>query len=450
MKKLVLALNWIVLFCALTGLIMVGDLESSESSIQIILDSSKFSSEKLGENTKLEVAVNNLLDILETLELNCNLSLRIHGGKTVDESEKCENSSLLLPPSPFEAKKWKKALKSLKSIGEPSIFNAVKSSLADFPAKKGLRKNIILINFSPRTCEKYLRQLDTLNNDKDNRVILHLIDYGADEKTRKELSYPVGATGGTFYMPMTQNEFKRHIIEALELSIESGDFIIETRDFNDNEIYFPYQILESETQKFVSNHETNSIKSVKPGKYEIKVKSIPEKILKNLTIENGDLKKFSIDNFGQLLIKVESPGNIGPKIHYTIRDPETDSFFGSADSGESVFIIEGEYKLTIQTIPFTIEKVKIEKGKKVLYSIRNMGLININVKNKPETIKDLRVVIRTQEDNQYVVSTIVPRSFPMVEGVYKFTLYTEDKITKENIVIKPREITSVTFDFDNP
>jgi hypothetical protein len=451
MKKLIMMVNWISLFFVLTGFILINDVESSESSIQIILDSSRFSGEKLGERTKLDVAVNDLLDILKTLDLNCKISLRVHGGKTVKDSEKCKNTSLLIPFDKFDPKKWEISLKGLKPLGEPSILAAIKSSMADFPSGKGLRKNIILINFSPKTCGAELKELDNLNNTTDNRIILHLLDYGADLKTRKELGYPVGVTGGSFYTPLTQNEFKKQISETLELSLISGDLLVETRDFDGKEIYFEYQILEQKNQRLIYKHETNSVKSIKPGKYTLKIKTIPEKVLSDVVIKDGELEKIQIDNFGQLLIRINNPNGLESRIHYTIRTPDTtETFLGSGDSGEPIFILEGKYKLTIHTIPFTVVETQIEKGKKVLYTVRNLGFVNIEIKNKPETLKKLKVVIRSQKDNKYVVSAEVPRAFPMVEGVYKFIFYTENKITKENIVIKPMETTTVSVDLLNP
>lgn len=449
MKSKYVLLNWFLTLCIFCLFLLPLKGEALQSEIQIILDSSRFSGEKLGESNKLDVTVNNLLDILGTLDLKSNISLRVYGGKTVKDSEKCENTRLLIPFSKFDKKTWEESLKSLKPIGEPSIYNAVKSAVDDFP-KNNSRKNIILINFSPETCEKNLRELDKVVGSKENRAILHLIDYGADQKTRGELSFPVGVSGGTFFAPLTQAEFKKQIIEVLDLSHISGDLLIETRDSEGVEIYFPYQIKDVKTKRVITNHETNSLKAVKPGNYTVIVKTIPEKVMDNIQVKEGELTKLSLSGFAQLMVKVLDYEGFDLKYHYTLRKPDSDAIIGSADSGSPIFILEGKYKMTVQTIPFTVEEFTIEKGKKLLYTVRNLGFVKVEVKNKPETLKILKVVVRNQDDDKYIVAFEVPRDVNMVEGKYKFIFYAEKEITKENIVIKAKEKTTVSVDLANP
>jgi len=446
MKKKSLISSNLILLWIVIGLVapLAGE---PQSDIQIILDTSRFAGERLGESTKLEVAVDNLLDILGTLELDCNISLRVHGGENI--KEKCQNSQLLIPFAKYDPKRWEETLKSLKPAGEPSIYNALKSALGDFSKAKGNRNNIILINFSPRTCETELGELKKELNSEDPRYILHLIDYGADLETRKELSLPVGISGGTFFMPLTKKEFKKHIIEAIDLSIKSGDLLVETFDSDGKKIYFEYDITQGETNKPVGKHETNAIKSLKPGTYTVVLKTVPEKEFHNVQIEEGKLARFSVSDFGQLLIKVLSPAGLEEKVHYTIRSLENDSFLGSSDSGEPIFILEGKYKLTIHTVPYTVEKVEIKKGKKVLYAVQNLGLIEIEVKNKPDSIDKIKAVIRKQDDNLYVGSTEVPAILEIVEGTYKLIFYLDEKVTKENIKITAGKTTNVTFDFED-
>jgi hypothetical protein len=419
---------------------------AEEYETQIIIDSSRFGSEKLGDTTKLEAVKSLIIDIFGTLKLQSKVALRIYGGKTQDQTKSCENSTLLIPFETINIEKWKEKLAQLKPDGEPTISFAVKAAINDFDATSKLKKNIIIINFSPNTCDTDLSDLNDMINKSGKRIVLQVIDYGADLETRRDLSKPVGFSGGSFFIPLTKSEFKQNILDALDLCSGTGDLMVRTKDSDGNEIYFVYEIIDKQTKKTITRHETNSIKSIKPGNYVVKIKTIPEKIFEDVNIKKDQLSEYSVSEFGQLKIVVLDPSEKETRTHFTIKSTDKDIFYGSGDSGEPIFMLEGKYKLTIHTIPFTNEQIEIIKGKKVMYTVKTLGKMVVELKNIPSTLKKIKGVIRDQKTNKYITSLPIPNTFNMVQGEYKFIIYANKNITKENIVVKPKETTTLSID----
>ena len=118
-----------------------------KTRILFIFDASQSMNGKWERLTKLNVARDFLIAMIDSLELenNVEMALRVYGHQSAFPPQDCEDTKLEVPFSPKNAGVIRQTLRYLNAKGTTPIAYALSKAETDFPKSSELSRNVIIL-----------------------------------------------------------------------------------------------------------------------------------------------------------------------------------------------------------------------------------------------------------------------------------------------------------------
>ena len=233
-------------------------------TLEIIIDSSGSMQEKIGNETKMDMAKNALEEVLVPLNHpSIALGLRAFGYDTsIDNQNKelsCKNSELLVPFARKNTETVGKAARKLTPWGFTPIALSLELAGEDLKPFIENKPTIILISDGKETCGgdpvAVINHLKEMGID----VKVHVIGFDLDSESREQLMAIAEAGGGQYYDATDY----RSLVESLDKLVSE----------------MKGEVLEEERQRFISpiegGKDFSSAVTISPGKYTL-AKNLPK------------------------------------------------------------------------------------------------------------------------------------------------------------------------------
>jgi len=159
-----------------------------KTRILFIFDASQSMNGKWENSTKIEVARDFLIDMIDSLELESNveMALRVYGHQSIVPPQDCNDTRLEVPFSEDNAGEIRQTLRYLTPKGTTPIAHSLSKAATDFPESKELVRNVvILITDGVEACEGDPCEV---SQDLQSRGIIlepFIIGIGLDKRFKK-------------------------------------------------------------------------------------------------------------------------------------------------------------------------------------------------------------------------------------------------------------------------
>ena len=158
-------------------------------AVELIIDSSGSMVEKVSGKTKMNVAKESIINLVNNIN-EIDLGLRVFG-----QGELCENSELLVPVEKLDIEAITDKVSNFEPKGKTPLSEALTASITDFPT--GKEKAIILVSDGKETCDGDIADTATKLAAKNIRV--YSVGFDIDEAGKKQLQQISSATAGKYF-----------------------------------------------------------------------------------------------------------------------------------------------------------------------------------------------------------------------------------------------------------
>jgi len=201
---------------------------TDNEKILFIVDFSNSMNERLGRNTKIDVALETMRETLPMIPSNISVGLRIYGHKTgFTPKQSCTASSLVSPIQQNNTVEIYSRLSSLNPVGWTPITYSLKQAVFyDFAGIQG-RKRIILLSDGGENCDESPCDfiIELMKDRDDIRIDVIALAIG-DEEANNQLKCVALVTSGKFYTANTAAELKDSLRDSLNLQKEVQGIIL--------------------------------------------------------------------------------------------------------------------------------------------------------------------------------------------------------------------------------
>ncbi len=192
---------------------------SSSSMVLFIVDFSNSMNEKMGDRSKLRVALDTLTSILPQIPSNVQTGLRIYGHRGgFTYMDGCMASKLAVPLRTNNSQAILNSLYQTSAVGWTPITYSLKQAVNSDFAGVGGKKHIILLTDGGENCDEspctYAIELMKTRNDISIDVIAFDI---FDEEARNQLRCTALTTSGKFYSANSPEELRHSLFESLNI-----------------------------------------------------------------------------------------------------------------------------------------------------------------------------------------------------------------------------------------
>lgn len=187
--------------------------QDSEEKTLFILDFSNSMTEYLEGQSKVDMMVDTVRNLLPSINKNSQVGLRVYGHRMgFTPFEACRASTLMVPIGRIDTSLMENALQKVHPRGMTPITYSLKQAIKyDFAGFKG-KKHIILLTDGGENCDespcKYVMELVRTRKDITIDVIAFNI---SDEEDLDQLKCTSLVTSGKFYTANTAAELARSL-----------------------------------------------------------------------------------------------------------------------------------------------------------------------------------------------------------------------------------------------
>lgn len=202
--------------------------DTLSEKILFIVDFSNSMNEKIGHQTKLNIALSTMQEILQLLPQSASVGLRVYGHRTgFTPKQSCTASQLVSPIAQNNAVNVYSRLKSINAVGwTPITYSLKQAAFFDFGDFQG-KKRIILISDGGENCDEspcdFVIELMKYREDISIDVIALAV---GDQESNNQLKCVALVTSGKFYNANTAAELKNSLQDSLQLEKDVQGIII--------------------------------------------------------------------------------------------------------------------------------------------------------------------------------------------------------------------------------
>lgn len=212
MKKTILLI--LTLFCLTQAAF------SEPQNVLIILDCSYSMDDEINGVKKIDIARQQINNVLKELPNDVNLGLRVYGHKTSFLGiNDCKETELLVPVTSNTRNSISSCMKNLCAVGWTPITYSMEQAVAnDFVGISG-QKRIILVSDGMETCGGSPCEfaVDLMKREKDFTIDVIGFDIASEPEAISQLKCVALATHGKFYTANNSSEFTESLKNSLRI-----------------------------------------------------------------------------------------------------------------------------------------------------------------------------------------------------------------------------------------
>ncbi len=202
--------------------------EDSNEKILFIVDFSNSMNERMGSQTKLDIALSTMKETLQMIPLTTPVGLRVYGHRTgFTPKQSCTASQLIAPIQPNNTVNVYSRLTSINAVGWTPITYSLKQAVFfDFNDTTS-KKRIILISDGGENCDESPCDfvIELMKIREDIRIDVIALAVG-DQEANNQLKCVALVTSGRFYNANTAAELKNSLQDSLNLQKEVQGVIL--------------------------------------------------------------------------------------------------------------------------------------------------------------------------------------------------------------------------------
>jgi len=355
-----------------------------KTRILFIFDASQSMNGRWEKSTKMNVARNFLIEMIDSLEFESNveMALRVYGHQSSFPPQDCEDTKLEVPFSPDNAGVIRQTLRYLNARGTTPIAYALSQAATDFPESKEMVRNIVvLITDGVEACDG---DPCAVSEDLQKKGIIlepFIIGIGLDKRFQKNFEC-VGEFlevdkeknfGGTLNYVISQVLDKTSMqVNLLDENNKPNQSNVPMTFYNHTTGKLRYQYMH--TMNSMGLPDTLFIDPLIP--YDITIHTLPKLHVDSIRIEPG---KHSIVGFRavQGRLKITSQRTNLLKNLCCIVKKNENTINVQAISYSQKYLI-GNYSLELLTLPrIKIDDVQIKASETTVIEVPRPGLVTI-------------------------------------------------------------------------
>lgn len=204
--------------------------KNSSEEILFIVDFSNSMNEHIAGQTKLDIAVSTMKDILQQIPKHTKVGFRAYGHKTgFTPRQSCTASQLISPIQQNNAISIYTKIDSINAVGwTPITYSLKQAAFFDFKDTT-TKKRIILISDGGENCDESPCDfiIELMKQRDDIRIDVIALAVG-DRDANNQLKCVALVTSGKFYNANTAADLKRSLQDSLNLQKDVQGVIIDT------------------------------------------------------------------------------------------------------------------------------------------------------------------------------------------------------------------------------
>ncbi|MEN8697960.1 VWA domain-containing protein [Bacillus infantis] len=198
--------------------------EKGSFNVEIILDSSGSMANKMGSQTRMELAKASIQKFASSLPEEANVGLRVYGhkgtGSDADKKMSCSSNELVYAPQPYNEAELSKALNKFKPAGWTPLAQSLVEAQKDLEAYKGKKnKNIVyVVSDGIETCDGTPVEAATSLKESGVAPVVNIIGFDVNGKDQQQLEEVAKAAGGTYHNVKSQEQLDNELDKAIQES----------------------------------------------------------------------------------------------------------------------------------------------------------------------------------------------------------------------------------------
>lgn len=447
MKKILLAL-----FIVLAGLTHS---QEEKTRILFILDASNSMNKKWGAESRFITAKRILSNSVDSLRgvPNLEIGLRVYGHQSPITAtyQDCEDTKLEVPFGENNHQLILNKIKTIRAKGTTPIARSLEQAAGDFPDREA-RNIIILITDGVEACDDEPCVIADKLRAKGITISPFVIGLGLDMSYLSHFdcygNYKSAEDPMAFEAVLKNVVNKALVNTTVQINLNT----IHGRPIETDVTMFLYEAGTSNL-KYTYTHTLNHLDLpdtliLDPSiKYDLVVKTLPQKVMKNITIQRNTHNTIELDApQGKLKFTFAQPTKYDFVDVRVMQKGEYQTLNTQKFNTTQEYIV-GEYEVEILTLPRRYKTVKVDQSSTNTVSIDAPGVVNLSAyksvtgqifevknNNKFEWVCDLN---ERTKSNQFILQpgryVVIYRQVDLKETTYtkekQFSIYSNKSIT---------------------
>ncbi len=341
---------------------------------------------KLGGKTKIQLAKEALLHMLDSLEgqPNLELALRVYGHTSHKKEKNCRDTRLEVPFGKGNYRHIRDVIKKIHPRGTTPIAYSLKMAAGDFPRCNTCRNVIILITDGIEECGGDPCEVSLALQEKGVILKPFVIGLGIDSSMYSALNC-IGRFVNVRNAGQLQKVLNRTITQAAHpttlqvwLTAPDGRLVTDLpMTFYDEKNGLPrYHFIHTLRQR-----RPDSILVEGDIRYTLQIHTLPAYEKKNIYVKTGTHKDVRIP-LPLATVQVRSTGRTKlPRHFYLIRPYRQDAVLAVRAIGEELRLLAGKYTIEVPTLPPTVfSGLTLQSGEKKTLTVPAPGRVTF-IKN---------------------------------------------------------------------
>jgi Mg-chelatase subunit ChlD len=168
-------------------------------TVELILDASNSMWGRIADRSKIEIAREVLLSVLESLPDGVHLGLRVYGHRwSRTDGRACTDSELIFPVGPLDRTALIRHIKGVTPKGRTPLVHSLMQTPQDF---HGLpRGTVILVSDGIESCDGRIEDVVRVLRESGIDLTVHVVGFDVRERSsREELERAAQALGGRYF-----------------------------------------------------------------------------------------------------------------------------------------------------------------------------------------------------------------------------------------------------------
>lgn len=214
-----------------------------------------------------------------------------------------------------------------------------------------------------------------------------------------------------------------------------------------------FKVADGRSSVYISSTVGGRTQELLPGTYDIEIDTVPQRIYKNIKVEQGREALEDLGSVtGSLIIKTVNAKKLATHYPLRILFANTDDMVTAYVTNKAIDIIPGVYDIEVGTSPRVYKKdIKIDAGKE---NMVDMGCLTgtLVVKVTDEDKKDVRCGVRVTRApaNEIISSTTSNKPIDLGKGSYNIEIMSYPKQSKKDVKINIGEESVIEFTVAKP
>ncbi|TET09839.1 MAG: VWA domain-containing protein [Candidatus Atribacteria bacterium] len=196
---------------------MEGLAQETTKNVELILDASNSMWGQIKGESKISIAKEVLIQIIDGLPEEMNVGLRVYGHRyKVKDERACQDTELVVPIGPLQKDQLIQTIEKITPKGKTPLVYSILQSPQDFINLKG--GTVVLISDGIESCEGDIKSIAPKLKESGIELTVNIIGFGIkEEEARKQLETIAKSTGGIYLDAKDSQELLSSLQQALKI-----------------------------------------------------------------------------------------------------------------------------------------------------------------------------------------------------------------------------------------